>query len=67
MRHYFSPGPVTAHPGGMHLATATGLLVALPGREDVLPPRPGGTASRAIDLPPVAAAADDHLRTAAGT
>ena len=61
MRHYFLSRPVAALPRGVLPAAASGLLVALAGRNDGLPPGSRGTAVVAVDLASVAAAADDHL------
>ena len=61
MRHYFLSRPVAALPRGVLPAAARGLLVALAGRDDGLPPGSRGTAVVAVDLASVAAAADDHL------
>ena len=61
MRHYFLSRPVAALPCGVLPATASGLLVALAGRDDVLPSGSRSAAVVAVDLASVAAVTDDHL------
>ena len=63
----FLPRPPAARPGGMHPPTALARLVALASRAQGLQARPRSAAVVAVNLPPVAAAADDHLSAAAGT
>jgi hypothetical protein len=67
MRHSFSSRPIAIHPGSMLLPGTRGLLVALPSRSQGLLARLRGAATVAVDLSPVAAAADDHLTAAAST
>jgi hypothetical protein len=67
MRHYFLSRPVAALPRGVHSPAASGLLVALTGRDDSLPPGSPGAAVVAVHLASVAAAADDHLIAATRT
>jgi hypothetical protein len=67
MRHYFTSGPVAAHPGGMRAPATKGPLIAPACLSDGLTARPRGAAVAAVDLAPVAAAADDHLATATRT
>ena len=67
MRHYFSPCPVAAHPGGMGTPPERACLVAPASILLRTAARLCSTAMAAVDLPPVATAADDHLATAAGT
>src|SRR5271168_1224603 len=67
MRHSFLSRPVAALPRGVHSPAASGLLVALAGRDDSLPPGSPGAAVVAVDLASVAAAADDHLIAATRT
>jgi hypothetical protein len=66
MRHFFSlPRPVATLPVGMQPLPASGVLAAPGGGTPCLtarlPRAPGG----AIDLPAIAAVANDHLGTAA--
>jgi hypothetical protein len=66
MRHYFSlPRPPAGHLDGMHLPGMAGLPIPA----TRLAQRPAaclrGASARAVDLPAVAAAADDNLHTAA--
>src|SRR4051812_6376107 len=67
MRHSFSPGPVTPHSSGVHPPAALTARVAPAGVPDRLAACPQGAAAAAVDLPPVAAAADVRLATAART
>ena len=66
MRHVFLPSPVTAGARRMGEAAAAACLVAL--ARGTLGQAPGlmGAVSSAVDLTPVAAAADEHLDAAAG-
>jgi hypothetical protein len=65
MRHYFSARrPQAAHPGSMLLSTARTRLVAPGGLPDILASGLPGTAAVAVDLPAVAAAANNHFAPA---
>jgi lauroyl/myristoyl acyltransferase len=64
MRHYFSARPQVAHPGGMLLLAATGLLIAFACLPERLATCLFGAVAETVDLPAVAAAANDHFATA---
>ena len=65
MRHFFSARrPQAAHPGGMLLSTARTRLVAPAGLPDILASGLPGTAAVTVDLPAVAAAANNHFAPA---
>jgi len=66
MRHVFLPVPVTAGTRRMSEAAAAAHLVAPPCRVLGMAPGLMGAISSAVDLTPVAAAADEHLDAAAG-
>src|ERR1700693_1894025 len=61
MRHYFTSGPVAAHPGGMRAPATKGPLIAPACLSDGLTARPRGAAVAAVDLAPVAAVAAANL------
>ena len=66
MRHFFSlPGAIATLSVGMRPLAATARLIALACVPDGLAARLRGAAGVAVDLPSVATAADDHLRTTA--
>ena len=66
MRHVFLPSPVTAGARRMGETAPAACLVA-PARSTLgLAPGLMGAVSSAVDLPPVAVAADEHLDVAAG-
>jgi hypothetical protein len=67
MRHYFSPPPVATHAGGMGAPPGRARLIARSRVQQRLTARLRSTTAAAVDLPPIAATADDHLATAAGT
>ena len=65
MRHYFSARrPQAAHPGGMLLPAARAHLVAPAGLTDISAAGLPGTIAETVDLPAIAAAANDHFATA---
>ena len=66
MRHVFLPSPVTAGARRMGEAAAAACLVAPACGALGLAPGLMGAVSSAVDLPPVAAAADEHLHMATG-
>jgi hypothetical protein len=67
MRHYFLPGAITAHSGGMRPSPGKARRVASGGAPLRLLARPPRAVAAAIDLTSVAAAADDHLAAAGET
>src|ERR1035438_7515760 len=66
MRHYFSPPPVATHAGGMGAPPGRARLIARTRVQQRLTARLRSTTAGAVDLPPIAATADDYLRAAAG-
>ena len=66
MRHTLSPGAVAAHSGGMRTAAAQARLVTPTRFLNRLAPGACAAAGVAVDLPAIAAAADDNLSAAAG-
>jgi hypothetical protein len=67
MRHFLLPRPVAVHPGGVPPPATLARLVEPTGRLQGPLPGPRGAAAVAVDLPTVAAAADDHLTAAIRT
>jgi len=68
MRHFLlSPSAITALTLGMGLAAAAGILVTACGSALGLVTRRLRAALAAVDVAPVAVAADHHLATTAGT
>jgi hypothetical protein len=61
MRHYLLSGPITAHSRSVASAAAKARRVAPGGGSLGLPARPSRAFAAAIDLPSVAAAADDYV------
>lgn len=66
MRHYFSPPPVATHAGGMGAPPRRARLIARTCVQQRLTARQRSTTAGAVDLPSIAATADDYLRAAAG-
>src|SRR5438445_133759 len=64
MRHFVLSRPVAAHPGGMPPPAMRVRLIPPASRLQGPSPRPCSTAAIAVDLPPVAAATNDHLAAA---
>jgi len=61
MRHFLLSRPVVAHPGGVPPPATLARLIAPTSRLRGPSPRTRGAAVVALDLPSVAAPADDHL------
>ena len=66
MRHFFTARPVATLSRGMAAASCRTILVALSGALDGAPPGLLGAVFGTINLAAVAAAADQHLGSAAG-
>ena len=67
MRHYFSARTIPAHPRGVSPTAAMARLVASAGLSECPPARSHGASPGAVDLPSVAATADDRLAAATRT
>ena len=67
MRHYFAARTIAAHPGRMLPAAAMARLVAPAGLSQCTEACPHGASAGAVDLPSVAATADDRLAAATRT
>src|SRR4051812_2627400 len=66
MRHFLLSRPVTAHSGGVPPPAMRARLISPPSRLQGPLPCPGSAAAVTVDLPPIAAAANDYLASAAG-
>jgi hypothetical protein len=67
MRHAPSPSAIATGPRGVGRTAPAAPLVALTGPALPFPSRFLGTAIFTINLAPIAATTDEHLRTATGT
>src|SRR3954451_23701807 len=66
MRHFLLSRPVTAHSGGVPPTAMRASLISPTSRLQGPLPCPGSAAAVTVDLPPIAAAANDYLASAAG-
>jgi hypothetical protein len=65
MRHFLLSRPVATHPGGVSQPAKLARLIPPTSRLQGSFPCPRSAPAVAVDLPPVAAAANDHLAAAA--
>ena len=65
MRHFLLSRPVATHPGGVPQPAKLARLIPPTSRLQGSFPCPRSAPAVAVDLPPVAAAANDHLPAAA--